>query len=125
MKRLLFVFFVIVSVHGYAQVSKPDTAHMPIDTSLRVKPVVFDTMSYSEEYKRDTWRFSWGVRGGVSRGKYKINENTIDQVSASGLPVLDQNGKIVKNQFVNNGLFATGYNAGLFARFVSCLLYTS
>jgi hypothetical protein len=118
MYRFIFVFLLFQSAFGYAQVIKADTANLPIDTSLRVKPIVFDTMSYSEEYKRDTWRFSWGVRGGVSRGKYIINENTVDQIGQSGLPVLDQNGKIVKNQFVNNDLFGTGFNAGVFARFV-------
>ncbi|HLO46077.1 MAG TPA: porin family protein [Leadbetterella sp.] len=123
MHKLFFVFLMFLGVSLKAQVAKPDTANMPIDTSLRVKPVVFDTMSYSEEYKRDTWRFSWGVRGGLSRGKYEINENTIDQISQSGLPVLDQNGKIVKNQFVNNDLFATGYNAGVFTRFVRGSFY--
>lgn len=121
MHKILLVLLMF-SVCVKAQIIKPDTSNMPIDTSLKMKPVVFDTMSYSEEYKRDTWRFSWGVRGGVSRGKYKINENTIDQVSASGLPVLE-NGKIVKNQFVNNDLYATGFNAGVFARFVRGSFY--
>lgn len=118
MHKLLLVFFVLVGTFSQAQITKPDTANMPIDTSLKAKPIVFDTMSYSEEYRRDKWRFSWGARMGGSRGKYTINENTIDQVGPSGLPVLDQNGKIVKNQFVNNKLFGTGYSGGIFARFV-------
>jgi hypothetical protein len=114
----ILVALLLLNFCANAQIAKPDTSNMPIDTSLKMKPVVFDTMSYSEEYRRDTWRISWGVRGGLSRGKYKINENTIDQVGPSGLPVLDQNGKIVKNQFVNNDLFSTGHNLGVFTRFV-------
>ena len=106
-----------------AQVSKPDSAFMPMDTSLKLKPVFFDTLSYSEEYKRDTWRFSWGARVGVGRGKFSINENTVDQVSASGLPILDQNGKLIKKQFVNNDLYGTGYSGGLFMRFVRGSFY--
>ena len=64
---------------------------------------------------KETIGISFGVfEGGVGRGKFTINEATIDQLSATGLPVLDNSGKIVKNQFVNNETFGTGYSGGVF-----------
>ena len=61
-------------------------------------------------------------RRGRSR-KFTINEAIIDQLSATGLPVLDNSGKIVKNQFVNNETFGTGYSGGVFFRFVRGSFY--
>ncbi|MCP9770041.1 PorT family protein [Lacihabitans sp. LS3-19] len=123
MPKVLFSFFLFLSLSSLGQIILPDSANMPIDTSLKAKEVFFDTLSYSEEYRRDVWRFTYGVRGGVSRGKYIISENTIDRVGSNGLPIIGQDGKIVKNKFVNNATFNTGYSAGVFGRFIRGAFY--
>lgn len=117
------IFFLFISISSFGQIVKPEGGITLIDSVAKEAPTKFDTMSYAEEYKRDNWNFFWGVRGGVGRGKFTINEATIDQLSATGLPVLDNSGKIVKNQFVNNETFGTGYCGGVFFRFVRGSFY--
>jgi hypothetical protein len=125
MHKIFFSLFLFNGLISFGQVLKSDSLVLPVD-SLKPKeemyekavPVVFDTLSYAEEYKRDVWRTQFGIRGGVSRGRFRINEGIVDQVSTSGLPVLDANGKVVKGRFVNNAVFSTGFDAALFFRFV-------
>ena len=125
MHRIFFFLFLFNSLLSYSQnlkteypVSTADTLKPEKEIYSKAIPVVFDTLSYAEEYKRDAWSLQYGIRGGVSRGKFKINEGIVDQVSATGLPVLDLNGKVVKNNFVNNEIYSTGFDAGMFLRFV-------
>lgn len=90
---------------------------------MKAKPIVIDTLSYSEEYRRDKWRSYMGVRGAISRGKYLIDEGLVDQVSSTGIPVLGPNGKVVKNNFTNNNTFSTGFSGAIFARFIRGSFY--
>jgi hypothetical protein len=130
MHKYFFIIIYFSFLGVFAQEIKKDTLITPIDSVLTenevfepVKPVVFDTLSYAEEYKRDTWRFSYGVRGGISRGKFNTNDILVDRVSNTGLPVLDANGKVLKNSIVNNPTFDNGFDAGIFGRFVRGSFY--
>lgn len=125
MFRIIFIFFLFKSVLSFSQNLKTKTPVYSLDTLKTEKenyskaiPLAFDTLSYAEEYKRDAWSLQYGMRGGVSRGKFRINEGIVDQISATGLPVLDLSGKVVKNNFVNNEIYSTGFGAGMFFRFV-------
>lgn len=133
MRKTLLLISLFLSKMAFSQVVESDSVRksMVADTSiaepmLLEKPdlSVFDTLSYSEEYKRDIWRFTVGVRGGLSRGRYTLQEETINKVGSTGLPVLDENGKILKNRFINNSTFNSGYNVGLVFRFVRGSFYT-
>ncbi len=124
---LLFFFFSFSKVfsqeinHNSSLIS--DTVIKDSEIYLKAKLVGFDTLSYSEEYRRDKWNINFGIRGGIMRGKYKINEGLVDQVSASGSPVLDANGRASKNNFINNSTFETGYTGGIFGRFTRGSFY--
>jgi Outer membrane protein beta-barrel domain len=129
------LFFSLISTSLLAQEIKPDTLVIPIDTlkiqvdttgivADSLKPEVkYDTLSYAEEYKRDYWRTFFGARFGLSQSKFRIDENFVDRQGLNGLPILDDNGNIVKNAFVNNPGANTGFNGGVFFRFVRGSFY--
>lgn len=120
-KKIFWVFlFFLISTAGIAQTVVSDSTITPKDSSdnLEIIKLKYDTLSYAEEYRRDYWRYQSGLRFGISQGRFLINQNTIDRLSPSGSPVIDAQGKIVKNTLVNNETFNTGYNAGIFMRMV-------
>ncbi|MCA0365264.1 MAG: PorT family protein [Bacteroidetes bacterium] len=119
-KIFWFFLFFIISFGGFAQIVASDSTIAGKDTSgnLEIIKLKYDTLSYAEEYRRDYWRYQSGLRFGISQGRFFINENTIDRLSTSGNPVIDEQGKIVKNAFINNETYNTGYNAGVFMRMV-------
>jgi Outer membrane protein beta-barrel domain len=107
---------------------KSDTLKIKFDTTGvfpdSLKPEVkYDTLSYSEEYKRDYWRTFFGGRFGLSQSRFRIDENFVDRQGLNGLPILDEKGEIVKNSFINNPGSNTGFNGGLFFRFVRGSFY--
>jgi Outer membrane protein beta-barrel domain len=129
------LLFTLFSTALFAQEIKKDTINIPIDTlkiqvdttgliadSLK-KEVKYDTLSYAEEYKRDYWRTFFGARIGLSQSKFRIDENFVDRQGTNGLPILDENGNIVKNAFINNPGSNVGFNGGLFFRFVRGSFY--
>ena len=71
-------------------------------------------LSYAQEYKQAAAKFSWGIKGGVGLGQSGFTNISSVRVLANGLPQLDQNNKLVKDQLANNGGFTLGYSAGLF-----------
>ena len=118
-----------------AQEVKPDTLVIPVDSS-KIKidtsglvsdtlkaEVNYDTLSYSEEYKRDFWRTYFGGRVGLGQNSFKIDENFVDRQGSNGLPILDEKGQIIKNAFINNKGFGTGFNGAVFFRFVRGSFY--
>jgi Outer membrane protein beta-barrel domain len=130
-----FLLFSVISLSSLGQETKPDTLVMPLDSikidvdttglladSLKTE-VKYDTLSYAEEYKRDYWRTFFGGRFGLSQSKFRIDENFVDRQGSNGLPILDNNGNIVKNAFINNPRSNTGFNGGVFLRFVRGSFY--
>jgi hypothetical protein len=122
MRKILFFFLVSLSVLKAQEIPKPEPKSgevIVIDTDSIAKPaVIYDTLSYAEEYKRDYWRTFFGGKGGFNFHRFSIDENIIDRQGRTGLPVLDPSGNITKNVFINNPSFRTAYNAGIFFRFV-------
>lgn len=128
MKQLYIAFIVIVCFVNLltAQVVRKDTAtkfSTPnaafLGTQKEVTPLAkaeADTnLSYAEEFRRDSYRFQWGVRGGLTRGQLTISEITPVRVNASGTPLLS-NGKIIRENLLSNPAYATGFSVGGFAR---------
>jgi hypothetical protein len=95
-----------------------DTISIDSTTAKETKMTQFDTLSYSEEFKRDYWRSFFGGRFGLNQFRFKIDENLVDRIGVTGLPLLDSEGNVLKNRFVNNPTFNTGFNAAVFFRFV-------
>jgi Outer membrane protein beta-barrel domain len=135
MLKYLLILFSVSSI-AFAQDAKPmpplvpsDTIFVPKTDSLNIQAdslnteVKYDTLSYAEEYKRDYWRTFFGGRFGLNQSKFRIDENFVDRQGANGLPILDEQGNIVKNAFVNNPGLSTGFHAGLFFRFVRGSFY--
>jgi hypothetical protein len=126
--RKIYIIMMLLGAHlSKAQVVTPkDSSTLKNDTAKEVYkpaiPVEIDTLSYAQEYKRGVWRTTWGVRGGVSQGKYKIGEAQVIRVSSSGTPLL-VDGKVVRDNLVINEDFATGFTAGFFMRFVRGSFY--
>ncbi|MBK9511185.1 MAG: outer membrane beta-barrel protein [Cytophagaceae bacterium] len=119
-KIFWFFLFFLISKAGFSQIVESDSSIAEKDTSgnLEIIKLKYDTLSYAEEYRRDYWRYQSGLRFGISQGRFFINEYTIDRLSPSGNPVIDANGKIVKNTLINNDTYNTGFNTGLFMRMV-------
>jgi Outer membrane protein beta-barrel domain len=125
MNKIFFTFLLFISSLAWSQTVPTDSIATNIVPSIvdtvKIKkpaPLVWDTLSYSAEYKRDKWRMVAGFRGGVSRGKYEIRDGSVDKIGSTGLPVLDENGKIIKGNFVTNSTFSSGFDVGVFARFL-------
>ncbi len=126
----------IISTSLFAQEVKPDTLVTPVD-SVKIKTDTitlaaldtlkaeagYDTLSYAEEYKRDYWKTFFGGRIGFGQNSFKIDENSVDRQGLNGLPILDAKGEIVKNSFVNNKSFGTGFTGALFFRFTRGSFY--
>ncbi len=129
------LLFTIISTSLLAQEVKPDTLVIPLDSSkIKIDSVTavsdslnpeasYDTLSYSEEYKRDYWRTFFGGRIGLGQNSFRIDENFVDRQGTNGLPILDEKGQIVRNSFINNKGFGTGINGALFFRFVRGSFY--
>jgi Outer membrane protein beta-barrel domain len=113
MNKLLL--FIMLSLFGNAMAQKKPIAPKVDSLSQMAEPI--DTVSYAEEFRRDVWKHSFGLRGGLSKGKFNIKEALIDKVSPSGLPIFDGTGQIEKANFVNNPSWGTGFDAGFFMRF--------
>jgi hypothetical protein len=115
-KRIIIFLLSFITISAIGQVKSDST--LADSSEIEVIKLKFDTLSYAEEYRRDYWRYHSGWRVGLSNGKYQINENIIDRINTNGLPVLDNNGKIIKNSFINNQTYNMGYNVGIFMRMV-------
>lgn len=124
MKKLLLVLLSVASSAVFAQ-ERADTTLMKTDSvkvdtlinqnevSKKRKKVEEDTLSYTEEFKRDRVKFQFGLRGGVSFGRYQTNEiKDVVRVTSSGLPQFP----IVRDNFLNNAQSALGYLGGVFVR---------
>lgn len=81
-----------------------------------------DNLSYAEEYRRDAFQFSWGIRGAISQSRINTPEASIVRISPSGTPLLT-NGRIIRDDLVSNTGFVTGFNAAIFARLVRGSFY--
>lgn len=124
MKKLPLVLLSVVSSAVFAQV-KADTTLMKTDSikidtlinkneiSKKRKKVEDDTLSYSQEFKRDRVKLQFGIRGGVSFGRYQVKEiKDVVRVTSSGLPQFP----IVRDNFLTNAQSALGYVGGVFVR---------
>ncbi len=111
MKKIYVLVLLLVHLGAAAQKKKP------LAKSDSLSAPVADTLSYAKEYKRDTWGSTWGLRGGLSMGKYKVSEGQVIRISESGTPLLID-GKVVRDNMVVNEELAVGFTGGVFARFV-------
>ncbi|MFY7911682.1 MAG: porin family protein [Emticicia sp.] len=131
MKKLLLVLLSAISGSLFAQ-EKVDTTLMKTDsvkvdtlinskeTSTKRKKIEEDTLSYAEEFKRDRIKFTFGLRGGISFGKYQVKEiKDVVRVSSSGLPQFP----IVRDNFLNNAQSTLGYLGGVFVRMTKGSFY--
>ena len=124
MKKLLLFLLSVVSSAVFAQ-ERVDTARMKTDSvkvdtlinskegAKKSKKIEEDTLSYMQEFKRDGVKFQFGLRGGVSFGRYNLTEiKDVVRVTSSGLPQFP----IVRDNFLNNAQSALGYLGGVFVR---------
>lgn len=134
MKKLLLLLFSVASTSLFAQIQKDSSIVKPdsvkVDTLIsqnqkvlkesevkvkKKKTEEVDTLSYAQEYKRDALKFQFGLRGGISFGKFYIDEakaKDVNRVTSSGNPQFP----IVRDNFLNNAQSVLGYLGGVFIR---------
>lgn len=126
-KKILILALLFFSFDGMSQVvtKSMDTLHVEADTlMMKAIPVIKeeDTLSYAEEYKRDAFRFSWGIRGAVSQGRINTPEGNVVRINPTGTPLLVNN-RVVRDELVSNTGFVTGFNGAIFARLIRGSFY--
>jgi Outer membrane protein beta-barrel domain len=94
--------------------TKPDSTPVLLQNQL-LDEKIDSTESYAQEFIKDSYKFQWGVRGGISRSRINISPITPVQISTNGNPLI-QNGKFVRNVLQNNTMYNPGFSAGLVSR---------
>ncbi|MFT5885246.1 MAG: hypothetical protein ACI9IP_001706 [Arcticibacterium sp.] len=112
MKNLLIVVsFIIYSLNGVAQEVPSDTiesrAAIPVDMS---------------DYNKSSVKFSWGIRGGLSKTRINTSSGNVYQITSTGLPVVTEMG-IARDELVSSTAFGNGFQGALFGRITSGSFY--
>ncbi|AWV98975.1 porin family protein [Arcticibacterium luteifluviistationis] len=111
MKNLLTITLLFSFFLANAQVQESDSLEskpaIPIDKSL---------------YKKNKFKFSWGVRGGLSKTRVNTTSGDVIQITQSGTPLIS-NGSVVRDELVSNSAFGNGYQGAIFGRFISGSFY--
>ena len=124
MNKLLFALGILSGLSSLGQrVTTPNQTSPPppsvptdtLGTGLEAIPVVVNEDSYAEEYRKDRFRTSFGLRIGVSKTQINTSSGDVIRISPNGLPVIT-NGGFTRDQIVSNSAFGTGYQASAFIR---------
>lgn len=125
-RKILFTAILFSPFFAYSQVTTPSMDSLNVNPdSLLMESIPVeqeDTLSYAEEYKRDAFQFTWGLRGAVSQGRINTPEGNVVRITPTGTPLLSNN-RIVRDNLVSNTGFVTGFNGAIFARLIRGSFY--
>lgn len=132
MKKILFItllglFYTNLFAQTDSTIVKIDTSTAKKDSLQKVlieknntkkRKAQKDTIdvSYAEEFRREQVGFTWGLRGGINLSQMTLTNINPVRVQANGLPQLNSNGRVIRDEFLSNSQYSLGYVGGLFLR---------